>query len=402
VAEAIRRYDLIERIATGGMGEVYRARVSGDRGESRTVAVKRLLPRQARDPALVRRFVQEAKTAMALRHPNIVAVHDVCQTADELLIIMELVEGADLGMLLAAMSVLGERTPLPIAMHVLREALAALAYAHAAQPGVVHCDISPSNLLVGESGEVKITDFGVAQSVHRARGGSEPRVIGKLRYMSPQQVRGEPVDPRADLYSLGVVAWEMLTMQPLFRSLTNDEDEIARKVLKEEAPRVSSLRVDVPPALDELVAQTLAKDPAARPVDALAMIRVLDRIAVDLDPIVNPAEVGAWVRVLARGVAETPSSPRDKPLDLDDTDPGASSSHALRRGQPMPRPRTLTFRGKTTTEGVLVLRDVRGRQVAKRWGLFGAVMVLLGIALGAWLWLGAAERAAPRSPPTLR
>src|SRR5215831_12050735 len=288
--ERLQRYDLLERVASGGMGEVFRAQVHGEHGFAKTVAVKRILPELARDPEFVVRFVVEAKLAVALSHANIVQVFDLGRAGDDLFLVMEFVEGVDLGQILASLGRDRKPCPLGIALHVGIESCKGLAYAHdrvdlhGHPGGVVHCDISPSNLMVSYAGEVKITDFGVAQmqsvARQRAPGG---RVMGKRGYMAPEQIRGGALDPRTDLYALGVVLHQTLS---------------GRKPTETPSswPQLRELRDDVPLALDSLLARALASDPNARPPSARAMLAELMRVARGLEPAVTAPEVGAWAR----------------------------------------------------------------------------------------------------------
>ena len=167
--EKLQRYDLVERIAAGGMGEVFRARATGPHGFEKTLAVKRILPELSSDPEFVDRFVRESKLAVSLSHANIVQVFDLGRAGEDLYLVMEYVHGTDLARLLLAARTAGRSLPLALGIHVAGEAAKGLAYAHGrydlegpGRLGVIHCDISPSNLLLSYAGEVKLTDFGVA------------------------------------------------------------------------------------------------------------------------------------------------------------------------------------------------------------------------------------------------
>ena len=330
--ERLQRYDLLERIASGGMGEVFRAQVHGEHGFAKTVAVKRILPELSRDPEFVVRFVVEAKLAVALGHANIVQVFDLGRAGEDVFLVMEFVDGADLGEILAQLARNRERCPLGVALHVGIEACKGLAYAHdrvdldGHPGGVVHCDISPSNLMVSYAGEVKITDFGVAQmqtvARRRSAGG---RVMGKRGYMAPEQIRGAALDARTDLYALAVVLHEMLSGQK------PTEAQTAWLPLRE-------LRDDVPPALDELLARALTADPDARPPSARVVLAELTRIARPLEPALTAPEVGAWVRERVRPRTAVPAR--------------AAFDHAVAQllGEGAPsRTRTATAQSQTVT-----------------------------------------------------
>jgi serine/threonine protein kinase len=359
VAEPARRYELLQRIAAGGMGEVFRAQVSGEHGFKKPVAIKRILPEGARDAKLLLRLIAEAKTMVALSHANIVQVFDLCRANDELFIVMELVDGADLMMLLTAERRRRRQTPIPIALYLAMEALKALAYAHGATPGVIHCDISPSNLLISIAGEVKITDFGIAQSMQRAaHRGKVREVMGKLSYMSPERMKSGTVDALGDIYALGVVLWETLAVRPLFRR-GQSEDDLAQAICHEVPPRLDAVREDLPPALATVVASALDKQPEKRPRSAAEMLQALAQVSHELGPPLTAPDVGAWVRDLRDAGAPSSAQPADRPETLPTVPIGArtETSPTQRASTSVDRPRTLTFRGEVGADGVLILTE---------------------------------------------
>jgi tRNA A-37 threonylcarbamoyl transferase component Bud32 len=279
--ERSQRYDLVQPIGAGGMGEVFLAVATGAHGFQKRVAVKRIRPGLSADEDFVRRFVAEAKLTVSLTHANIVQVLDLGQFGDELFIVMEYVEGTDLGRLLSTTKQRAEPVPVEIAVHLAVEALSGLAYAHGRR--VVHCDVSPSNLLVSVSGEVKLTDFGVARVISQARsGGAVGLVAGKPGYMAPETARGEPVGPAADVYAVGILLFEMLAGA---RPASPGSPVHARD--------------DVPPELDALLARALRSLPGDRPRDAGQMLLELASIAHRLERPVTAPEVGAWARCFA-------------------------------------------------------------------------------------------------------
>ncbi|MCL2393527.1 MAG: serine/threonine protein kinase, partial [Acidimicrobiaceae bacterium] len=267
------RYRLIRPIAKGGMAEVWEGY---DDVLSRPVAVKILLPHLASDRNLVERFRREAISAARLSHPGVVATYDTGSDNGTAWIVMELVRGHTLRQLLT------ERGPMdpPMAVDVAGQIADALAHAHRA--GLVHRDIKPANVLLVEEDSgpprAKVTDFGIAKATEGigldlTRTGM---VLGTPKYLSPEQVEGQEPDARADLYSLGVVLFEMLTCRVPFEGPTDMATAVAHVRLQ--APRVSSIRPDIPPELDQLVADLLAKDPAARIPSAVALRQALARI----------------------------------------------------------------------------------------------------------------------------
>ena len=250
------RYEMHRRLARGGMSDVYLAR---DLLLDRPVAVKVLFAEYAKDPTFVERFRREAQAAANLNHPNVVAVYDWGQQSGTYFIVMEYVEGRSLSEIVRTEGPLHPRR----AAEITADVAAALGFAH--RNGVVHRDIKPGNILISPSGQVKVADFGIAQAI---AGGTEAgltqagAVMGTATYFSPEQAQGRSVDPRSDLYSLGCVLYEMLTTRPPF---TGDTPvAIAYKHVQEPAPLPSASGVAVPPALEAIVAQLMAKDPAQR------------------------------------------------------------------------------------------------------------------------------------------
>ena len=250
------RYEIQQRLGRGGMADVYLAR---DRLLERRVAVKVLFPEFATDPSFVARFRREAQAAANLTHPNIVAVYDWGQQGGTYFIVMEYVNGRTLAEVLRAD---GKLAPVQAAT-VSSEVAAALGFAH--RNGVVHRDVKPGNILVTASGDVKVADFGIARVANAGTDAGLTQagsVMGTAAYFSPEQAQGATPDPRSDLYSLGIVMYEMVGGRPPF---TGDNPvSIAYKQVHEAPPRLRDLTPDVPVAYEAIVAKLLAKNPAAR------------------------------------------------------------------------------------------------------------------------------------------
>ena len=183
MALAPSRYELLDRIAVGGMAEVFRAKAFGAHGFEKTLAIKKILPELAKDPEFEDRFIAEAKLAVELSHANVVQVLDFGRFAGTLFIAMELVNGVDLSALLKFYTDRGERVPIPAAFQISIEIIRGLSFAH--QNGVVHRDVSPSNILLSKAGEVKIADFGIAVAMREELAADEGRIMGKWRYFGP-------------------------------------------------------------------------------------------------------------------------------------------------------------------------------------------------------------------------
>jgi len=277
------QYELLERIAVGGMAEVYRGRVAGAEGFEKLVAIKRVLPEFARDERFISMLLTEARIHSALSHRNIVQIHDLGISEDgEYFIVLEYVEGHDLRAVIEAATKLEVQIPDSIALHIADELAQALHFAHELKDpqghalGIIHRDVSPSNVLLSNSGEVKLSDFGIAkrQQDHSVVGALK----GNLVYMSPEQARKATVDRRTDLFSLGAVLFEMVTGQKL-RDITNEVDGW-REVASGKIRSVREARPDIPEAFEALLNRALASDPADRFPDAAsfgAAIRELSR-----------------------------------------------------------------------------------------------------------------------------
>ena len=247
------RYRLDEVIASGGMGTVYRAT---DLRLNRRVAVKVLHEHFAGDPRFVERFRREARSVAALSHPNIASVFDYGEGEDRHFIVMELIEGADLAKVMRSDAPLAPDSATRIAV----EMCAALGHAHAA--GVVHRDVKPGNVIIGNDDRVKVTDFGIARAAGDSTLTATGSMLGTAHYLSPEQATGAPVTPASDIYSTGIVLYEMLTGSVPF---TGDSAvSVAMKHVSEEVPAPSSVNGDVPGALDEVVRKATAHHPNER------------------------------------------------------------------------------------------------------------------------------------------
>lgn len=265
------RYHVLERIAAGGMGEVFRAH---DAVLAREVAIKVLHRSLAGDQGFVDRFRREARAAATLNHPNIVAVYDWGAVDGIYYMVMEYVHGRSVRELLNANRHLAPAQ----AVDILRQTLLALEHAHA--KGIVHRDLKPENILLTADGVVKLTDLGLARAFADAKNTRAGAVTGTVQYLAPEQIRGEPADPRSDLYSLGIVAFELLTGNLPYSGET--PMAIAYKHLSERVPAPSGFADDVPPDLDGFVASATDPDREMRPESARAMRIDLESVAAHL------------------------------------------------------------------------------------------------------------------------
>jgi serine/threonine-protein kinase len=258
------RYHLLATIATGGMAVVYKAQ---DRLLNRVVAVKVLRAEYARDPAFLQSFRREAQAAANLTHPNIVTIYDVGQDGDSYYIVMEYVEGQDLK------SIILEQAPLSIgrALDITIDVCAGVGYAHRA--GIVHCDVKPQNVLISTDGRVKVTDFGIARAFSQIAPSEVETVWGTPQYFAPEQAAGEPPTPASDVYSIGIMLYEMLTGRLPFDG--PDHVTLAMMHMRDEPVPVHELNPQVSLQLEQIVQKVLAKEPSSRYRSAEHLGRIL-------------------------------------------------------------------------------------------------------------------------------
>jgi serine/threonine-protein kinase len=277
------RYELIGEIASGGMATVYLARLGGVGGFQRFVAIKRLHPHLASDPEFVDMFLDEARLAAGIHHPHVVPILEVGISPAGYYLVMEYVEGDTLARVIARALSAGGKVPRPILLRAVLDALAGLHAAHELTDpqgrlvGLVHRDVSPQNLLVGTDGSTRITDFGVARATERLSSTRAGKLKGKLAYMAPEQTDGGAIDRRADVFAMGIILWEVLASQRLFKA----ENEAATLALLLQKPiqPVSAVALDVPAAFDEVCQKALERAPERRYQTAAEMADALERAA---------------------------------------------------------------------------------------------------------------------------
>ena len=265
------KYQVVTQLAVGGMAEILLARSTGLEGFVKHVVIKRILPQYACEERFVSMFIDEARLAACLHHQNIAQVYDIGEDSGDYFFAMEYVHGEDVGTLLDAVRSRGQKVPLPEALTIAAGVAAGLAYAHDrlgpdGEPlGIVHRDVSPSNILVSYEGGVKLVDFGIARASIRNNETRTGGVKGKLSYMSPEQCLGDTLDHRSDIFSLGVVLYELTTCTPLFRDNPDDSDYIVmHRVVKGLVPRPSEQVSEYPAGLEQIVMRALHIEPDNR------------------------------------------------------------------------------------------------------------------------------------------
>ena len=264
----VGRYALYNEIAAGGMATVHIGRLLGPVGFARTVAVKRLHPQFAKDPEFVSMFLDEARLAARVQHPNVVATIDVVATDGELFLIMDYVRGESLSKLIRTAKKLGVHMPPRIAAAIMCGFLHGLHSAHEAKNergerlNLVHRDVSPQNVLVGADGIARVLDFGIAKAAGRVQVTKDGQIKGKLAYMPPEQLSGREITRGVDIYASAVVMWEALTGERLFKGET--EGETLSKILRDPVYPPSDLVPNLPRAYDAPLMQALSRDPKDR------------------------------------------------------------------------------------------------------------------------------------------
>ncbi|PKN49124.1 MAG: protein kinase, partial [Deltaproteobacteria bacterium HGW-Deltaproteobacteria-20] len=259
-----QRYRVIDKIAAGGMAEVFRAESAGIEGFKKKVAIKRVLPHLSQKRKFMSMFLDEARLSAHLSHSNVVQVFDIGLGDDTYFIVMEYVDGADLKAIIETLRKRGQQFPLEAAVYIATKICEGLAYAHDLTDGrgnpfgIVHRDMSPPNVLITRYGEIKITDFGLAKANNQLEK-SEPGIIkGKFSYLAPEAAMGHEVDTRADIFAVGIILWEMLAGRKLF--LGESDYATVKLVQQANIPSLSEINHKVPPGLERIILKSLARD----------------------------------------------------------------------------------------------------------------------------------------------
>src|SRR3569623_1001723 len=298
--DTLGKYEILRKLAVGGMAELYLARIRGNAGFEKVVVLKRILPQVAEDATFVQMFLEEARLAGTLNHPNVAHVYDVGEVDGEPFFTMEFVHGQDMRSIRHELKKVSETVPLGVALAVVHGTAAALNYAHERTGpdgkllGLVHRDVSASNVMVSYDGAVKLLDFGIARaasSTHKTQVGT---LKGKVPYMSPEQCKGQPLDRRSDLFSLGVVMFELTVGRRPFRG--DSDFAIMDQIVYKGAPTPSSIVTDYPPELEAMVMKLLERDPKARYTTGEELIEDLDSFVQSAGLWMSATKIGKWMR----------------------------------------------------------------------------------------------------------
>ena len=423
------KYLLLERIAVGGMAEVFVAKALGVEGFERLLAIKKILPTMGEDAEFIRMFVDEARIAVQLAHANIVQVLELGKHDESLYIAMEYVSGRDLRQLMGRFRKRQEPMPLPQACLIVGEVCEALDHAHRKRDaqgralGIVHRDVSPQNVLVSFEGEVKLIDFGIAKAESRLQKTQSGILKGKFSYMSPEQVKGDAVDGRSDVFACGILLWELVCGEKLF---AGDSDyAILEKVRLGAIPPPRSRNPRCPEALERAILKSLAIDPARRYQTASELHDDLMRFTVASGAVFGARQLATWLReefraeyeneqqrlrawlavgappsrepprrepairselpaVIVADLTQTPRAPVAAPADphelptiqVDDAALAVAESGQFDVGDD----RTAAPRRMRNAALTRSLREQGTRANARRWALYAAVPVALGVA----------------------
>jgi len=418
-AASLGRYRVLGRIASGGMAEVFAAYSKGEAGFERVVAIKRLAPALTEDEEFVRMFLHEARLAAQVRSANVVQTLDLGRDAEGTpYLVMDLVVGASLARLVEGAARLQSDVPVEVAVSILVDACRGLHEAHEATArdgsplGIVHRDVSPQNILIGKDGIARVADFGIARALDTSHETTRDKMRGKLAYFSPEQASGTPLDRRSDVFSAGIVAWELLTGKRLFR----DEHpmRILKRILRDRIPLADSVRSDVPPGIAAVVERALQRDPALRYATASQLEEALREASQSAGLQPHPAHVASFLaaacateiahieRLLRRRTSVRPDR-RDRASGA-----GAAPRGAIGRPEERASPQTgEPVSGKPRHTPELARKDRSPPLLSRRqlWMAAGAVGLLSGAAL-AGLWgrrrmngHGVSEDAVVHGPP---
>jgi serine/threonine-protein kinase len=345
----IGKYKLVRLIASGGMAEVYLARQAGAAGFEKLVCLKRILPHLARDRQFVEMFLNEARLAARLDHPNIVSIYDLGEANGNYFIAMEFIDGPSLRAVAKRAHERGERLPIAEIVKIVSMAAGGLHYAHDLTDGegrplhLVHRDISPDNILVHRNGAAKVVDFGIAKAANSSGATRTGTLKGKVAYMPPEQLRGDPLDRRADVFALGVVLYELLAGQRPWEG--DSEVSLIGRIMTEEARPLVNLRPDAPAGLVAVLDRALAKDREARYPSCHDLQADLEALLVTLGQTITAARISDFAKAYTDPVAAPDETTGAAMQALEAEMNGTGQARPVGASRPPPRrePRTVVL-----------------------------------------------------------
>ncbi len=337
------KYKLVKLIASGGMAEVYLARQAGAAGFEKLVCLKRILPHLARDKQFVEMFLNEARLAARLDHPNIVSIFDLGEANGNYFIAMEFIDGPSLRAIHKLAAEREESLPIPEICKIVSMAAGGLQYAHDladndGKPlGLVHRDISPDNVLVHRNGSAKVVDFGIAKAANSSSQTRTGTLKGKVAYMPPEQLRGEQLDRRTDVFALGVCLYELLAGKRPWEGTS--EVALIGKIMTEDPQPLGELRPDAPPKLLHIVNKALQKEKSARYQSCAELQADLEALLVSMGQSITPARVSDFVKAYSPEPQSTAAAPEQSSAEIqqiEDEMNGTGAAPALVKGRSKP------------------------------------------------------------------
>ena len=322
------KYQLVRKLASGGMAEVFLARAAGPMGFEKTVVVKRILPHLADEQNFIAMFLSEARLAAQLNHPNVVQVFDFGEADGAYFLVMEFIDGVNLRVLFRKATEQGTPLAFTLVARIISQACEGLAYAHdfvdpaTNEPmGLVHRDVSPDNVLIARNGSVRVVDFGIAKAANQTNLTKTGTVKGKFSYMPPEQLTGQPLDRRADVFALGIVLYELLTGRKPFD--TSNEAFIVRAIMYETFAPAIQFRPDVPEAMQRILDKAMAKSRDERYADCRELQSDLERFILQQGEPVSQYQLSQLVQRVAPAApfvpVPAPSAPQQAPMGVPPT-----------------------------------------------------------------------------------
>ena len=375
------KYKLVKLIASGGMAEVYLARQAGAAGFEKLVCLKRILPHLARDKQFVEMFLNEARLAARLDHPNIVSIFDLGEANGNYFIAMEFIDGPSLRAVHKTAADRGEHLPIPEICKIISMAAGGLQYAHDLRDpgggplGLVHRDISPDNILVHRNGSAKVVDFGIAKAANSSSQTRTGTLKGKVAYMPPEQLRGEQLDRRTDVFALGVVLYELLAGKRPWEGTS--EVALIGKIMTEEPTPLPVLRADAPPGLVAIVDKALAKDRALRYQSCHELQADLENLIVQMGQSLTPARISDFVKAYSPEPQSDAAAPEHSSAEIQQIEDEMNGTGAA--------PPLVKGRGKAQERDSRTVAMVAKPPAESSRGLLYGLAAFLAIALGGGL-----------------